>query len=81
MHLYEFHVHAILITGGFDENENYLDSSEHIGQPDLPVGETVHVWSGPKLVQGMGCDRFWVARTHLARPDLGAHAHVCAPPI
>jgi hypothetical protein len=24
---------------------------------------------------------FWVARTHLARPDLGAHAHVCAPPI
>ena len=22
---------------------------------------------------------FWVARTHLARPDLGAHAHVCAP--
>ena len=49
MHLYEFHVHAILITGGFDENENYLDSSEYIGKPDLPVGETVHVWSGPKL--------------------------------
>ena len=49
MHLYEFHVHAILITGGLDENENYLDSSEYIGKPDLPVGETVHVWSGPKL--------------------------------
>ena len=49
MHLYEFHVHAILITGGIDENESYLDSSEYIGKPDLPVGETVHVWSGPKL--------------------------------
>ena len=24
---------------------------------------------------------FCVARTHLARPDLGPHAHVCAPPI
>ena len=24
---------------------------------------------------------FWVARTHLARLDLGAHAHVCARPI
>ena len=32
-----------------DENENNLDTSEYIGKPDLPVGETVHVWSGPKL--------------------------------
>ena len=24
---------------------------------------------------------FWVARTHLACPDLGPHADVCAPPI
>ena len=24
---------------------------------------------------------FWVARTHLARPDLGPHAHVCALPF
>ena len=24
---------------------------------------------------------FWVARTYLARPDLGPHAHMCAPPI
>ena len=33
-----------------------------------------------KNTQGMSCDRF-LGRTHLARPDLGAHAHVCAPPI
>ena len=24
---------------------------------------------------------FWVARTHLARPDLGPQAHVCASPF
>ena len=29
--------------------------------------------------QGMGCDHF-LGRTH-ARPGLGPHAHVCAPPI
>jgi hypothetical protein len=26
-----------------------------------------------KLVQSVSCDRFWVARTHLTPPDLGAH--------
>ena len=49
MHLYEFHVHAILITGGFDENDIFLESSEYIGQPDLPISDTLHVWPGPKL--------------------------------
>ena len=49
MHLYEFHIHGILITGGFDENDNHLDSSEYIGQPDLPISDMIHVWSGPKL--------------------------------
>ena len=54
MHLNEFHVHAIMITGGFDENDNILDSTEFIGLPDLPVGENVHVWSGQS-----GSKRVW----------------------
>ena len=34
-----------------------------------------------KKAKGWVATVFWVARTHLARPDLGAHAHVCARPI
>ena len=42
------------------------------GQMTTNEGEMTKVWVATL---------FWVARTHLARPDSGAHAHVCAPSI
>jgi hypothetical protein len=35
----------------------------------------------PLMDEGWVATGFWVASNHLACPDLGAHAHVCAPPI
>ena len=59
-------LHTTYLISEDSEEEYYDDYAEEEGTKNYKV------WVATL---------FWVARTHLARPDLGAHAHVCAPPI
>ena len=34
---------------------------------------------GLNITKGWVATVFWIACMHLARPDVGAHAHVCVP--
>ena len=79
LHMYKFEVSKFEITRSFKDHKK----SWSIRVPPkwwFIWHDTGSLVSKRDNVQGVSCDRF-LGRTHLARPDLGPHAHVCAPPI